>query len=116
MAIIMVPLIRALVAIDSFATLFLFLSRTVYKNMDHRESVETASVSGHADGEIGRSMVLRRDSPQILLSSSSRFPNTLDKLKIRKRVNLFPLRVTLKADYETSNRAFTYGCSVKVSV
>ena len=84
--------------------------------MEYNESVETASVSGHADGEVGRSMVLRRESPQILLSSSSRFPSTLDKLKIRKRVHLFPLRVTLKADYETSSRSFTYGCSVKVRV
>lgn len=64
--------------------------------------------------EENRTLVLRDRSPQILLSSDSQFPKTLDKLKIRKRVEFFPLRVTLKADYETKSRTFTYGCSVKV--
>jgi hypothetical protein len=77
----------------------------------------------HSDQESGTShpiqreqntLVLRDRSPQILLSSDSQFPKTLDKLKIRKRVEFFPLRVTLKADYETKTRTFTYGCSVKV--
>lgn len=60
------------------------------------------------------SMMLRHESPQIILSSNSQFPKTLDKLKIRKRVQFFPIRVTLKADYETKSRSFSYGCSVKV--
>jgi hypothetical protein len=62
------------------------------------------------------SLVLRREAPTILLSSNSAFPRTLDKLKIRRRLHLFPIRMTLKADYETKDRTFTYGCSVKDSV
>lgn len=68
----------------------------------------------HAAPACETSMMLRRDSPQIILSSNSQFPKTLDKLKIRKRVQFFPIRVTFKADYETKARTFTYGCSVKV--
>ena len=76
---------------------------------DRSRNQDTVPLSSEA-----RSVVLRRESPQVLLSSNSQFPKTLDKLKIRKRVHFFPLQVTLKADYETKDRTFAYGCSVKV--
>ncbi len=62
-----------------------------------------------------RSIVLHR-TPTILLSTNSTFPKSLDKLKIRRRISLFPLRLTLKADWEVATRNFVYGCSVKDSI
>ena len=61
------------------------------------------------------SLVLRR-SPMVVLSSNSTFPRSFDKLKIRRRINVFPLRLTLKADWEVATRNFVYGCSLKDSL
>lgn len=58
--------------------------------------------------------LLRSEHPQIILSSASRFPSKVDKLKLRKIVQIFPVRVTLKADYDTNTREFEYGCSARV--
>ena len=58
--------------------------------------------------------VLRREHPQVQLTWASRFPSKVDKLKLRKRVHLFPVQVTLKADYDTNTREFEYGCSARV--
>jgi hypothetical protein len=63
------------------------------------------------------SVVLRREAPTVLLSSNSQFPRSgFDKLKLRRRINVFPLRITLKADWAVATRDFTYGCSVKDSL
>lgn len=78
------------------------------------DEISTTASRQQASRLCQTSIILRQESPQIVLSSNSQFPKTLDKLKIRKRVQFFPIRVTLKADYETKNRAFSYGCSVKV--
>ena len=59
--------------------------------------------------------LLRSDHPQIRLTWASKFPAKVDKLKLRKRINLFPVRVTLMADYDTNTREFEYGCSAKAS-
>lgn len=57
--------------------------------------------------------VLRRDPPQVHLTWASKFPRKVDKLKIRKRVEIFPVAITLKADYDTNTKEFEYGCSAK---
>jgi hypothetical protein len=58
--------------------------------------------------------VLRRDHPQIQMTWASKFPSKVDKLKLRKAVTFFPVKVTLKADYDTNTREFDYGCSARV--
>jgi len=60
--------------------------------------------------------LLRREHPQVQLTWASRFPKKVDKLKLRKHVNLFPVKLTFKADYDTNTREFDYGCSAKVCV
>ena len=59
--------------------------------------------------------LLRREHPQIQLTWASKFPTKVDKLKLRKQVNIFPIKFTLKADYDTNTREFDYGCSARVS-
>jgi len=58
--------------------------------------------------------IVRSEHPQVYLSWGSRMPAKPDKLKIRKRIDVWPLKVVLKADYDTTTREFDYGCSVTV--
>jgi hypothetical protein len=58
--------------------------------------------------------LLRREHPQIQLTWASKFPHKVDKLKLRKAVTVFPIKVTLKADYDTNTKEFEYGCNAKV--
>ena len=58
--------------------------------------------------------ILRSEQPQVYLSWGSKMPACPDRLKLRKEVKLWPLKFTLKADYETRSRDFTYGISCKV--
>lgn len=58
--------------------------------------------------------LLRREHPQVQLTWASKFPNKVDKLKLRKAVTVFPIQVTLKADYDTNTKEFEYGCNAKV--
>lgn len=58
--------------------------------------------------------LLRRDHPQVELTWASRFPRQLDKIKIRKHFTIFPVKFTLKADYDTATNSFYYGASAKV--
>lgn len=58
--------------------------------------------------------IVRSEHPQVYLSWGSRMPAKPDKLKIRKRIDVWPLKVVLKADYDTAKREFDYGCSVSV--
>jgi hypothetical protein len=58
--------------------------------------------------------LLRREHPQIQLTWASKFPKKVDKLKLRKVVTVFPIKVTLKADYDTNTKEFEYGCHAKV--
>jgi hypothetical protein len=58
--------------------------------------------------------VLRSEQPQVYLSWGSQLPRALDRLKLRKVVTLWPLKFTLKADYTTHSREFSYGVSCKV--
>jgi hypothetical protein len=58
--------------------------------------------------------LLRREHPQIQLTWASKFPRKVDKLKLRKAVTVFPIKVTLKADYDTNTKEFEYGCNAKV--
>lgn len=58
--------------------------------------------------------LLRREHPQIQLTWASKFPKKVDKLKLRKAVTVFPIKVTLKADYDTNTKEFEYGCHAKV--
>jgi hypothetical protein len=58
--------------------------------------------------------IVRSEHPQVYLSWGSRMPAKPDKLKIRKRIDVWPLKVILKADYDTGTREFDYGCSVMV--
>lgn len=48
------------------------------------------------------------------LPAAPQVPRALDRLKLRKVINIWPVRFTLKADYETTSREFTYGLSCKV--
>eukprot|EP00884_Botryococcus_braunii_P022070 jgi/Botrbrau1/8547/Bobra.0359s0011.1 len=48
--------------------------------------------------------------PELVLSWAASFP---DKLKFRKRLNLWPLQFILRADYSRRSRSFSYGCSCK---
>lgn len=66
------------------------------------------------DGAADTVYVLRREHPQVQLTWASKFPSKVDKLKLRKAVTLFPVKVTLKADYDTNTREFEYGCSARV--
>ena len=58
--------------------------------------------------------LLRREQPQVQLTWASKFPSKPDKLKLRKEISVFPIKLTLKADYDTSSKEFDYGCSAKV--
>lgn len=59
--------------------------------------------------------LLRSDQPQVVLTWGSRMPAKPDKLKLRKRIEWAPLpiRVNLKADYDTETREFSYGMTCK---
>ena len=59
--------------------------------------------------------VLRQEHPQIQVTWGSKFPAKVDKLKLRKQVKVFPVKFTLKADYDTNTREFEYGCRAQVS-
>lgn len=63
---------------------------------------------------VATTYIVRTEHPQIHLSWGSRMPAKPDKLKIRKRIDVWPLKVVLKADYDTATREFDYGCSVRV--
>lgn len=77
----------------------------------------TSDADAYADRTTtSSSIVLRREAPTVVLSSNSTFPRSVDKLKLRRRIHVFPLRVTLKADWAVATRDFTYGCSVKDSL
>ena len=58
--------------------------------------------------------LLRREHPQVQLTWASKFPSKVDKLKLRKEISVFPIKLTLKADYDTNSREFDYGCSARV--
>ncbi len=60
--------------------------------------------------------LIRSDRPRVELTWASRFPRQVDRLKLRKHVELWPVpvRATLRADYDTARREFAYGCSVRV--
>lgn len=58
--------------------------------------------------------LLRSEQPQVYLSWGSQMPRAPDRLKLRKVVDFWPVRLTLKADYETRTREFSYGLSCKV--
>ena len=56
--------------------------------------------------------ILRTEHPQVHLSwGSSMSKLKPDKLKLRRRVDAWPLRFVLKADYDTHTKEFSYGCS-----
>lgn len=87
---------------------------------------ETTAATGgiHAHGGVGGQprlpparpdtiYVIRKEHPQVQLTWASRFPSKVDNLKIRKEVHVFPIKVTLKADYNTETRDFSYGCTAK---
>ena len=57
---------------------------------------------------------LRREQPQIMMSWASMFPKKFDKLKLRKRLKVWPVRITLKAEFDTTTNGFDYGWSIKV--
>jgi hypothetical protein len=59
--------------------------------------------------------LLRREHPQIQLTWASKFPKKVDKLKLRKAVTVFPIKITLKADYDTNTKEFEYGCNARVN-
>lgn len=61
-----------------------------------------------------RYRAIHSDYPAVELLWTSLFPSRPDKLKIRKHFTLFPIKFTLKADYDTRNRTFEYGASAKV--
>ena len=49
--------------------------------------------------------------PEVSVTWGSTFP---DKVKFRKLVGVWPLRLKLRADYCRVSRSFEYGCSCKV--
>ena len=49
--------------------------------------------------------------PEVFFTWGSTFP---DKIKFRKLVGIWPLRLKLRADYCRVSRSFEYGCSCKV--
>ena len=59
--------------------------------------------------------LLRHEHPQIKLTWASKFPHKVDKLKLRKQIKFFPVKFTLKADYDTNTREFEYGCRAQVN-
>ena len=48
--------------------------------------------------------------PEVFITWGSTFP---DKVKFRKLVGIWPLRLKLRADYCRVSRSFEYGCSCK---
>jgi hypothetical protein len=58
--------------------------------------------------------IVRRDSPRVELTCVSSFPAKPDRLKLRKDIMIFPVKLTLKADYVTETREFVYGMSARV--
>ena len=48
--------------------------------------------------------------PEVFVTWGSTFP---DKIKLRKLVGIWPLRLKLRADYCRVSRSFEYGCSCK---
>lgn len=57
---------------------------------------------------------IRHDYPAVELLWTSLFPAKPDKVKIRKHFTFFPIKFTLKAEYDTRNRTFEYGASARV--
>lgn len=51
------------------------------------------------------------DRPDICVTVASSFP---DRLRLLKRVRVFPLSLTLRCDYVRRTRQFECGCSAKV--
>ena len=51
------------------------------------------------------------DRPEVCVTVASNFP---DRLRLLKRIHLFPLTLTLRADYVRRTREFEYGCSAQV--
>jgi hypothetical protein len=51
------------------------------------------------------------DHPQLVLSCGSKFP---DKLKVRKRLRIWPLTFKLRADFVTETKELHLGCSCRV--
>ena len=78
-------------------------------------SADRGATSQAGDGPAGSDTVylLRSDHPQVQVSWGSRLPAKPDKLKLRKYVDMWPIRFTLKADYDTASREFEYGLSCK---
>lgn len=75
-----------------------------------------SNVSAHSIVEPPPVYLIRSEHPQIHLSWASHFPQKVDKLKLRKDIKFFPVKITLKADYSTATREFEYGCSAKVTL
>jgi len=48
------------------------------------------------------------DRPECLITWAADFP---DRLRLIKRLTLFPLRLALRADYHRPTRSFSYGCA-----
>ena len=53
------------------------------------------------------------DRPECLITWAADFP---DRLRLIKRVTLFPLRLALRADYHRPTRSFSYGCAASDAV
>ena len=81
------------------------------------EALQRPRTAAEIPGRPPATQLLHCEHPQVLLTWGSQLPVTFkpDKLKLRKHVDLWPIRVTLKADYETRTRDFTYGVSCKAS-
>lgn len=53
------------------------------------------------------------DRPDVCITVASSFP---DRIRLLKRVSLFPLSLTLRADYVRATRSFDLGCSARDAV
>jgi hypothetical protein len=53
------------------------------------------------------------DRPECLITWAADFP---DRLRLVKRLTLFPLRLALRADYHRPTRSFSYGCAATDAV
>jgi hypothetical protein len=66
-------------------------------------------VAAHRGAERGVAAQVAQH-PEVFVTWGSTFP---DKIKFRKLVRLWPLRLKLRADYCRVSRTFEYGCSCK---
>lgn len=71
---------------------------------------EVATI-GPAAGGVARKTVF--DRPECLITWAADFP---DRLRLIKRLTLFPLRLALRADYHRPTRSFSYGCAATDAV